>query len=137
MDKISIKCVEICQSYVVAVLSEFFCGCFSNITKTAGDYYAFSNCKSIPSIIFPNSVKTIGLSAFSNNEALETVDFGRGVTDIGSYAFARCTNLYKVIFPESLKELKMLTFFECINLKEEVILYQYFQNIYSITKESI
>jgi len=54
---------------------------------------AFAGCKSIKSIVIPDSVESIGDSAFSGCENLESVTFGSSLSGIGAEVFADCKSL--------------------------------------------
>lgn len=71
-----------------------------SVTVTGGNilYGAFYNCRSLTSIIIPDSVKSIGGWAFDGCTGLTSVTIGNGVTSIGSYAFYGCTGLTTINF---------------------------------------
>lgn len=54
---------------------------------------AFSKNKNITSVVFPNSVQTIGENAFESCSKLREVTFGEGLTSIGNGAFYGCGGL--------------------------------------------
>jgi hypothetical protein len=54
---------------------------------------AFSGCKSLSSIVIPNSIKEINLYAFSGCSALTSVTIPSSVTSIGNFAFRNCRML--------------------------------------------
>ena len=54
---------------------------------------AFSKNKNITSVVFPNSVQTIGENAFKSCSKLREVTFGEGLTSIGNGAFYGCGGL--------------------------------------------
>jgi len=58
----------------------------------------FQHCKSLASIIIPNSVTSFGLCAFSGCEALESITIPSSVTRIGELAFSSCNSLGKITF---------------------------------------
>ena len=58
---------------------------------------AFERCKSLRSIIIPNSVIEIGIGAFEGCSGLTSVTIGESVTTIGENAFKDCTGLVKII----------------------------------------
>ena len=60
---------------------------------TSIGYAAFTGCKSLASIIIPNSVKTIGDYAFNGCSGLTSVTIPNSVTSIGAWAFEGCTSL--------------------------------------------
>ena len=58
----------------------------------------FAGCKSITSIIIPNSVTSIGYSAFSGCTGLTSVTIGNSVTSIDNKAFEGCNKLTSVVW---------------------------------------
>lgn len=56
---------------------------------------AFCRCKSLTSIVIPNTCKDIRNRAFIDS-ALTEITIGHGVTSIGSYAFYNCSQLAQV-----------------------------------------
>ena len=63
-------------------------------TKVVGiGNYVFSGCKSLTSVVIPDSVTSIGDSAFSGCSSLTSIVIPKGVTSIGGYAFEGCSSL--------------------------------------------
>ncbi len=67
-------------------------------TATKINDMAFIGCKSLTSVTFGNSVKSIGDSAFSWCTALTSVTLGNNIESIGMRAFNCCDNLTSVTF---------------------------------------
>lgn len=63
---------------------------------------AFSYCKSLTSVILPNSIKIIGTSAFENATGLTSVTLGNSVTTIGSNVFYGCSALTELELPSTI-----------------------------------
>ena len=61
----------------------------------------FYNCRSLTSIVIPNSVASIGWGAFAYCGNLTSVTIGNGVTSIGDYAFQSCSSLTSIEIPDS------------------------------------
>ena len=55
-------------------------------------------------IVFFNTVVSIGKEAFMNCDSLRTITIPEGVEEIGESAFHGCSKLEKVIIPESIKK---------------------------------
>ena len=60
--------------------------------------YAYSNCKSLVSIIFPTTLKSIGEHAFDSAIRLQHIALPVALTSIGEQAFAMCTSLTAVSY---------------------------------------
>lgn len=68
--------------------------------------YAFSECRLITSISFPESLKEIGSGAFFDCKLLEKVSFNDGLEKLGALAFSCCDKLTEVALPNSLISFK-------------------------------
>lgn len=73
----------------------------TSVTILGGEvgYSAFQNCAKLNTILFPNSVSSIGDQAFRGCSAVISLVFGEGLTSVGSYAFIDCTALKELVFP--------------------------------------
>ena len=71
-----------------------------NKLKTIGNG-AFRDCKSLTSVIIPDSVTNIDYWAFLNCDNLTSVTLGANVTSIGDSAFEGCDSLTSVTIPTS------------------------------------
>ncbi|MCL2062660.1 MAG: leucine-rich repeat protein [Firmicutes bacterium] len=60
---------------------------------------AFFNCKSLLSIIIPDSVQTIWRGAFRDCTSLSSIEIPNSVTQISSGAFRDCTSLTSITIP--------------------------------------
>ena len=67
---------------------------------TSIEHQAMISCKSLKSVIIPNTITSIGDYAFCST-GLTSIDIPEGVTSIGSRAFLRCASLKSVIIPNS------------------------------------
>ena len=72
----------------------------SKITKIGDNAF---NSSTIESIIFPETLKTIGKSAFATCIQLNNIEFNNNLTEIGEDAFSSCTTLSTVKIPNSVK----------------------------------
>ena len=95
----------------------------SSITVEGKEYtvasiggYAFENCRSLTSVIIPNSVTSIGESAFYFCSSLTSITIPNSVTSIGSSAFAHCSSLTSVTIPNSVTSIGDGAFAWCSGL---------------------
>ena len=86
----------------------------------------FSGCDRLKSIVIPDSVTNIGISAFSECKNLESVTLSKELEKIGENAFYNCDSLQSIEIPKSLKDVYATydsidtpngVFNECDNLK--------------------
>ena len=83
--------------------------------------YAFSNCRSLTSVVIPDSVTSIGSSAFENCQSLTSVTIPDSVTSIGEYTFSYCTSLTSVTIPDSVTSIGNDAFRYCSSLTSVTI----------------
>lgn len=67
---------------------------------------AFEDCKSLRSLVIPNSVTSIGDETFFGCSSLASLVIPDGVTSIGNGAFAYCGSLKNLVLPESVVSIK-------------------------------
>ena len=65
-----------------------------------GDY-AFAFCRSLTDIVIPDSVTSIGDAAFCGCKSLRTIVIPDSVTSIGNNAFCDCSSLSNLVLPDS------------------------------------
>lgn len=85
-----------------------------NVTSIGG--LAFSDCKSLLSVVIPNSVKVIKYSAFENCNNLTSVSLSNYLETIEGGAFKGCEALSNIILPDSLKTIGNSVFQFCRSL---------------------
>ena len=90
-------------------------------TVTGIGKLAFSECKSLNSVIIPNSVKTIENEAFAFCSNLSSVTIGNSVKTIGDFAFAHCTSLASIDIPNSVETIEYGAFVHCSKLSSVTI----------------
>ena len=81
-----------------------------------GDY-AFYDCKSLSSVIIPDSVTTIGEGVFLWCDSLSNVTISNNVTAINNNTFSGCISLTSIIIPDSVTFIGESTFAHCTSLK--------------------
>lgn len=77
---------------------------------------AFYSCRSLESVVLPNSLTAIKDDAFFACESMKSIDFGTGLEEIGMQAFFACSSLDNVKLPDKVTELKSSTFALCSSL---------------------
>lgn len=77
---------------------------------------AFENCKSLKSVIIPDSITKIDDSVFRDCENLENVILPDSLTIIDSLAFDGCSSLKKIVIPKSVTSIKYGAFLYCDNI---------------------
>ncbi|MCH5175756.1 MAG: leucine-rich repeat domain-containing protein [Prevotellaceae bacterium] len=77
---------------------------------------AFSDCSGLTSVTIPDSVTSISDNAFRNCSGLKFATIPNSVTEIGSYAFYGCSSLTSITIPEHVKSIEDRTFYGCRTL---------------------
>ena len=83
---------------------------------TSIGYRAFSNCKSLMSVVIGNSVTSIGNNAFEYCRSLTRLTIPDTVTFIGSFAFSYCSSLKSIEIPDSVTSIGDYAFEYCSSL---------------------
>lgn len=85
---------------------------------------AFSSSR-IQEVVFPDSLRKIGMSAFAFCKRLERVDFGHGLKEIGDYdnnnCFRSCSKISSLDIPEQVKFISPFAFQKCKQLKTLIL----------------
>ena len=82
---------------------------------------AFFGCRSLTSIVIPDSVTTIGHDAFSICGSLKSITIPDSVTSIGDHAFDGCESLKSITIPDSVTSIGDNAFEACFSLTSIVI----------------
>ena len=85
-----------------------------------GDY-AFWNCRSLTDIVIPDGVTSIGKCAFEGCSVLSSVVIPDSVSCIGFGAFENCSSLNSVVIPDSVTSIGDYAFWNCRSLTDIVI----------------
>ena len=91
-----------------------------NSATNIGDS-AFEGCYYLQSMVIPNSVTSIGDSAFSDCLCLQSIVIPNSVTSIGNYAFEDCASLQSIVIPNSVTSIENWAFEGCKSLQSIVI----------------
>ena len=78
---------------------------------------AFSGCRDLISVTFPDTITSIGYCAFYNCANLESIEIPDGVTHIGYHAFYNCRTLEVVDIPDTVTSMGDAVFHGCSNLR--------------------
>lgn len=92
---------------------------------------AFSNNKNLRSIILPDTITSMGISAFAQCENLLSVHYPEDLDRIPYRTFANCHSLIDINISSNVKAIENSAFAECKSLK-----YMYFPNVEEIGEYS-
>ena len=73
----------------------------------------FSRCKSLNSVVLPNSVTSVGEYCFAGCDSLLSVTLPNALTALAPYSFANCPQLASITLPESVTSLGDYCFTMC------------------------
>ena len=93
---------------------------FPNSLKNIGSW-AFSNCSGLVNITIPNNVTSIEYRAFELCTSLTSVTIGKGELSIASAAFSGCNELKRVYLPEKTPNLANISAFD--DIKADCVFY--------------
>ena len=82
---------------------------------------AFDSCRSLSSLVIPESVTSIGDYAFRGCKSLSSVVIPEGVTSIGKGAFSMCKSLTNLVIPDGVTSIGDSAFSDCCSLTSLVI----------------
>ena len=82
-----------------------------------GDF-VFQHCRTLETVVLPDTLRTIGERAFAYCTGLREVTIPDSVTGIGKGAFDYCKNLSKVYLPRNLAQIHSNTFRFCEALED-------------------
>lgn len=105
--------------YPTRIVDYAFFGCRSLTSVVIPDSVtsiserAFQFCSSLTSIDIPDSVTSIGIFAFSSCSGLTSCTIGSGVTSIGASAFGNCSSLTSIVIPSGVTSIGNQAFNFC------------------------
>lgn len=79
---------------------------------------AFSNCKSLLTVIMPDTIEHIGNRAFFGCRNLKKVRFSKSLKHIGESAFEDCSSIEQIAIPNHTQEISENAFRRCVSLKK-------------------
>ena len=82
---------------------------------------AFSDCKTLKTVILPDSVTSIDACAFMGCTNLESVTMPKECSYLGIGAFYRCSKLKEVTIPNGITQINDSTFYGCTSLTSVTI----------------
>lgn len=109
-----------CNALMLTSTNQLVRGCVNTVIPegtTKICYYAFSKCKDLQSVNFPNSVIEIGSAAFLECENLRSVTIPNSVTTIGEQAFANCSKLSYLSIGAKVSKIGAQAFVNCDIMK--------------------
>ena len=100
----------------------------SGSSKIYNDDGAFTNCKSLKTLVIGSGLSSINQKTFAGCSALENVTIGSSVITIGQSAFSGCTALSEIDIPTNITTIAQEAFAGCSSLKK-VVLHEGLQSI--------
>lgn len=105
------------EDMLISVKGDFSGGAVVKDGTTLIAQQAFSGKRDLISVIFPDSVKSLGDYCFSSCYSLRAVDLPDTITEIPAGAFNSCVSLESISIPEGVKSIGNEAFMDCKNLK--------------------
>ena len=91
------------------------------ICDEAFGWSKFIGCRSLTSLVIPDSVSCIGSGAFAGCRSLSDIVIPDRITSIGDNAFCYCTSLTDIVIPDSVTSIGESAFKGCSSLRSLVI----------------
>ena len=114
---------ENCNAIIKTATNTLMLGCINTIIpkSVTSIEYAFSGCSNLTSIIIPESVTNIGVSAFYGCSGLTSFNIPESVTSIGDGAFESCTGLTSITIPSNVTSIGAGAFTGCSSLTKVIV----------------
>ena len=81
-------------------------------------YAAFQNCRSITTVMLPDSVQSLSDYSFAGCRSLTSIELPEGISTVSYQAFADCVALTKVLLPDTVTDIDNMAFYNCKVLSE-------------------
>lgn len=81
----------------------------------------FFGYEAMESVILPDSITKLGISAFDTCVKLKSIEIPASVTEIGDEAFSGCSSLTGIVIPDSVKKLGTEVFYDCESMTKCVL----------------
>ena len=94
---------------------------YEGLPVTSIGMSAFQLCRSLTSVIIPDSITSIGEWAFYNCSSLTSITIPDSVTSIGMSAFQECSSLTSITIPDSVTSIELMAFYNCSSLSSITI----------------
>ena len=89
------------------------------LTEIGG--YAFHRCESLTEINLPSTLEYVGIGTFWGCSRLASVELGTGLLEVEGEMFAFCPSLTELTIPDQIYRIGMHAFRECKNLERLTI----------------
>lgn len=124
---ISLKSVTI-PEHITGIWDQVFSNCtgletviFEGTGKTFYNYYHFSGCSNLHTVILPVDKTYLNQGFFSNCTKLTNVNTWDNVTGMGNYCFQNCTSLNYPSLPENITSINSSCFEGCTKIAFKTI----------------
>lgn len=82
---------------------------------------AFKNCKSLKTVVLPDSITYIGEAAFQGCDSLKSINLPQDIKNISKSSFQSCTSLKSIVIPDGVTIIGESAFLNCKSLKAVIM----------------